>query len=49
MMWGFWWIFPLFMLFMFIMCVLFIVRGLWGHGRYAGADATTSALQILKR
>jgi putative membrane protein len=45
--WGFWWIFPLFMLFMFVMCVLFMMRGAWGHGHHSGTDATTSALQIL--
>jgi putative membrane protein len=45
--WGFWWIFPLFMLFMIVMCVLFMMRGPWGHGHHSGADATTSALQIL--
>jgi putative membrane protein len=45
--WGFWWIFPLCMMFMIVMCVLFMMRGPWGHGRHAGTEATSSALQIL--
>jgi putative membrane protein len=45
--WGFWWIFPLFMVFMMVMCVLIVMRGPWGHSHRPGADATTSALQIL--
>ncbi len=45
--WGFWWIFPLFMMFMIMMCVLFMMRGPWGHRHHSGTDATSSALQVL--
>jgi putative membrane protein len=45
--WGFGWIFPLFMLLLIVVCVLFMMRGPWGHGRRSSTDATSSALQIL--
>jgi len=47
MMWGFAWIFPLFMLLLIVVCVLFVMRGPWGHSHRPSADATSSALQIL--
>jgi putative membrane protein len=45
--WGFGWIFPLFMLLMIVVCILFVMRGPWGHGHRSSTDATSSALQIL--
>lgn len=45
--WGLWWIFPLLMFFMFVTCVLFMLRGAWGHRHHSGIDATTPALRIL--
>jgi len=45
--WGFGWIFPLFMLLLIIACILFMLRGPWGHSHRSSTDATGSALQIL--
>jgi putative membrane protein len=47
MMWGFGLIFPLFVLLLIVVCVLFVMRGPWGHSHRSSADATSSALQIL--